>query len=48
MLNVANGPILAEKNLKKPFLGKIPKRWKNSTKKNVFFFQPNQVGFSRL
>jgi hypothetical protein len=27
-----------KKSLKKPFFGKIPKKWKNPTQKNVFFF----------
>jgi hypothetical protein len=36
MLDVANGPILAEKSLKNPFLVKFPKSGKTSPKKNVF------------
>jgi hypothetical protein len=49
MLDVAYGPILAEKSLKNPFFGKIPKKGKTHPKKNFFFFfLPNQVGFSRF
>jgi hypothetical protein len=42
-------PILAEKSLKKPFFPffKIPKKWKKPTQK-IFFFQPSQVGISKL
>jgi hypothetical protein len=38
MLDVANGPILAEKSPKNPFFGKIPKKWKNPTPKKIIFF----------
>jgi hypothetical protein len=38
MLDVLNGPILAEKNPKKSFFGKIPKKWKNPTHKIFIFF----------
>jgi hypothetical protein len=33
MLDVSNGPILAEKSLKNPFFGEILKKWKNPAKK---------------
>jgi hypothetical protein len=49
MLDVAYGPILAEKSLKNPFFGKIPKKWKNPTQKKIcIFILLNQVGFSRF
>jgi hypothetical protein len=48
MLDVAYGPILAEKSPKNPFFGKIPKKWKNPTEKKIIFFLLSQVGFSRF
>jgi hypothetical protein len=47
MLNVANGPILAEKKPKNPFLAILSKSGKTPPKKN-FLFQPSHVGFSRI
>jgi hypothetical protein len=38
MLDVAYGPILAEKKLKNPFFGKIPKKGKIRPQKNFYFF----------
>jgi hypothetical protein len=46
MLDVSNLPIFAENSLKKPFFGKIPKKWKKSNQKNIFLL--NQVGIFRL
>jgi hypothetical protein len=46
MLDVAYGPILAEKSLKNPFFGKIHKKRKTPPQKKLFIFLPNQVGFS--
>jgi hypothetical protein len=37
MLDVAYGPILAEKSLKNPFLAKFPKSGKTPPKKKFFF-----------
>jgi hypothetical protein len=45
MLDVVYGPILAEKSLKYPFFGKIPKKWKNPTLKKFFFFYPTKYVF---
>jgi hypothetical protein len=45
MLDVANGPVLAEKSLKKQFLGKIPKKWGKSHPKKFFSVLLNQVEF---
>jgi hypothetical protein len=42
MLDVANGPILADKSSKNPFLVKFPKSEKTPSKKKKL----NQVGFS--
>jgi hypothetical protein len=38
MLDVAYGPILAEKRLKKPFFGKIPEKGKTPPQKIYLFF----------
>jgi hypothetical protein len=38
MLDVAYGPILAEKSLKNPFFDKIPKKGKTPPQKNLIFF----------
>jgi hypothetical protein len=47
MLDVTYRPILAEKNPKNLFFGKIPQKGKTHPQKKIFFFL-NQAGFSRF